>query len=50
MSPVVQAASIAAWSDELHVIENRRLYHEKFTAVGEILIPVLSFESPAGGF
>jgi N-succinyldiaminopimelate aminotransferase len=30
MSPVVQTASIAAWGDEAHVEENRRLYREKF--------------------
>jgi len=50
MSPVVQAASIAAWSDESHVVENRRLYREKFTTIGKILNPVLNVESPAGGF
>ncbi|MGB1581237.1 MAG: succinyldiaminopimelate transaminase [Nevskiales bacterium] len=30
MSPAVQAASAAAWSDEIHVQENRRLYKTKF--------------------
>lgn len=30
MNPAVQAASIAAWNDEQHVIENRRLYKQKF--------------------
>ena len=30
MNPAVQAASIAAWKDEAHVIENRRLYRDKF--------------------
>lgn len=30
MSPAVQAASAAAWSDESHVQENRALYREKF--------------------
>ncbi|MBU6503982.1 MAG: succinyldiaminopimelate transaminase, partial [Burkholderiales bacterium] len=30
MSGVVQAASIAAWSDEQHVVANRALYREKF--------------------
>jgi N-succinyldiaminopimelate aminotransferase len=33
MNPAVQAASITAWSDETHVIENRRLYAEKFNIV-----------------
>ena len=50
MSPLVQTASIAAWNDEAHVVENRRLYREKFAAVGRILNPVLDFELPAGGF
>ncbi len=26
MSPVVQKASIAAWGDEKHVVENRAMY------------------------
>ncbi|MCK7502089.1 MAG: hypothetical protein MZW92_78345 [Comamonadaceae bacterium] len=33
MNPAVQAASVAAWNDEAHVAENRRLYREKFAAV-----------------
>ena len=37
MNPAVQAASEAAWNDEHHVIENRRLYREKFAAVTESL-------------
>ena len=37
MNPAVQAASKAAWDDEHHVIENRRLYREKFAAVTELL-------------
>ena len=32
MSPPIHAASIAAWQDEAHVVENRRLYREKFAA------------------
>ena len=32
-----QYASIAAWGDENHVIENRRSYAEKFSAVLDIL-------------
>ena len=32
MSPVVQAASIAAWNDEAHVVDNRRMYRDKFAA------------------
>jgi N-succinyldiaminopimelate aminotransferase len=37
MNPAVQAASIVAWDDEAHVIENRELYSEKFRAVTPIL-------------
>jgi len=50
MSPPVQAASIAAWKDEAHVAENRRLYREKFAAAIEILRPVLDVEMPEAGF
>ena len=37
MSPIVTAGSIAAWTDEEHVKENRRMYREKFDAVLPIL-------------
>ncbi len=50
MSPPVQAASIAAWKDEAHVAENRRLYREKFAAALDILRPVLDVEIPAAAF
>lgn len=50
MSPVVSQASIAAWNDEQHVLENRRLYREKFEAVFPILKPVLEVELPDAGF
>jgi N-succinyldiaminopimelate aminotransferase len=50
MNPVIQAASIAAWNDEAHVAENRRLYTEKFTRVTGILTPVLPVTLPDAGF
>lgn len=50
MSPAVQAASIAAWRDEAHVIENRRLYREKYAQVTPVLQQVLETEQPDGGF
>jgi len=50
MSTAVQAASTAAWSDEAHTVENRRLYREKFAAVTEILGPVLDFPQPQASF
>jgi N-succinyldiaminopimelate aminotransferase len=50
MPPAHQAASMAAWNDEEHVIINRRLYREKFDAVLEILQPVSSAHKPDAGF
>ncbi len=50
MSPTVQAASIAAWNDEAHVIENRRLYAQKFNAVMPMLSKVLEVEMPDAAF
>ena len=50
MSPVVQAASIAAWGDEEHVVENRRLYREKFAQVTPMLEDVLDVRLPDAAF
>lgn len=50
MSPTVQAASIAAWNDEMHVIENRKLYAEKFNIVTPMLKDVLEVEMPDAAF
>ena len=50
MSPAVQAASIAAWGDEAHVAENRRLYREKFAQVTPRLAEVLDVQLPDAGF
>ncbi len=50
MSPAVQAASVAAWNDEAHVVENRRQYAAKFAAVMPILKPVLEFDAPDAAF
>ncbi len=50
MSPVVTQASIAAWNDEAHVAENRRLYREKFAAVVPILAPALGADWPDASF
>lgn len=50
MNPAVQAASTIAWNDEQHVIENRRLYKQKFTDAMEILADVLPVNMPEAGF
>jgi N-succinyldiaminopimelate aminotransferase len=50
MNPAVQAASAAAWSDEKHVAENRRLYREKFEKTLAILSPVAAARMPDAAF
>ena len=50
MSLPVQHASIAAWGDEAHVRDNRRLYRDKFAAVTPLLEPVLGIGAPDAGF
>ena len=50
MSIAVQRASIAAWRDEAHVVENRRLYAEKYAAVLPLLCAPLETRMPEGGF
>ena len=50
MSPVVQAASLAAWNDEAHVVANRALYRTKFAQVTPVLAAVLDVALPDAGF
>jgi N-succinyldiaminopimelate aminotransferase len=50
MSLSIQKASIAAWGDEKHVVENRRLYAEKFDAVLPLITRPLRTQRPDGGF
>jgi len=50
MPAVTQSASIAAWQDEQHVIENRDQYRKKFDAVVEILSATLQPVRPDAGF
>ena len=50
MGPVVQQASIAAWSDEAHVVANRDKYRAKFAQVTPILAEVLPVALPDAGF
>jgi N-succinyldiaminopimelate aminotransferase len=45
-----QFASIAAWNDDQHVVENRRLYREKFARVLPILREVLEVDVPDASF
>ena len=50
MNPAVQAASIAAWNDEAHVRDNRRMYAEKFHEVTPLIAHHLDCGMPDAGF
>ncbi|MDR2450459.1 MAG: succinyldiaminopimelate transaminase [Candidatus Accumulibacter sp.] len=50
MSPPFQAASIAAWRDEAHVVANREQYRRKFAAVAPLLRDALGASPPDAGF
>lgn len=50
MSPSIQAASVAAWNDEAHVVENRAKYIAKFTQVTPLLEKVMDVALPDAGF
>ena len=50
MSGAVAAASIAAWGDEAHVVENRAQYRSKFAAVTPLLAQVLDVQLPDASF
>lgn len=50
MNPAVQAASAAAWNDETHVIENRRLYAQKFSDALAILSNISAVQRPDASF
>jgi N-succinyldiaminopimelate aminotransferase len=50
MNPAVQAASQTAWENEEHVIENRRLYAEKFKIITPMLQNLLDVQMPDAAF
>ncbi|WP_076997173.1 succinyldiaminopimelate transaminase [Variovorax sp. KK3] len=50
MSGAVAAASIAAWGDEAHVVDNRAQYRAKFAAVTPVLEQVLDVRLPDASF
>jgi N-succinyldiaminopimelate aminotransferase len=50
MSPMVQHASVSAWNNEQHVIDNRKLYLQKFDTVIDILSPVIKVNRPDAAF
>ena len=50
MSVAVQHASIAAWRDEAHVVENRRLYAQKFAQATPVIAARLACSVPDAAF
>ncbi len=50
MPPYHQSASVLAWNDEQHVIDNRQRYREKFEQVLAILGDSLDVKQPDAGF
>jgi len=50
LPPANFEASVVAWQDEAHVIENRRLYREKFDAVLAVLKGCVPAEKPEAAF
>ena len=50
MSLITQSASIAAWSDEVHVKKNREKYRQKFQIFQQILGDSLPLNIPDAGF
>ncbi|MFZ3359026.1 MAG: aminotransferase class I/II-fold pyridoxal phosphate-dependent enzyme [Xanthobacteraceae bacterium] len=46
----LQHVAIAAYGDETHVEENRRLYREKFDLADQIIGDRYAYRRPAGGF
>ena len=50
LGPAVQAASVAAWRDEAHVVENRRKYTAKFRHATPIVQQVLETAMPEAAF
>lgn len=46
----LQHVAVAAYSDEAHVEDNRRLYRQKFDLADQILGSRYGYQRPAGGF
>ncbi len=46
----LQNVAAAVWADEIHVVENRELYREKYAAADEIFGDVVGYSPPQAGF
>jgi N-succinyldiaminopimelate aminotransferase len=49
-SSLAQSVSVHVWRDEAHVFENRERYRAKFSAVLDILRPLMAVQAPDAGF
>ena len=50
LPPATQTASTMAWGDEVHVVENRNRYRQKFAQVLALLSDTLAPQKPQAGF
>jgi len=50
LPPATQTASTMAWGDEVHVVENRNRYRQKFEQVLALLSDTLAPQKPQAGF
>jgi len=46
----LQKVAERAWADEDHVVENRKMYQEKFAIADQIFAEVPGYQGPEGGF
>ena len=46
----LQAVAVAAWSDEDHVVENRKLYQKKYQIADDIFKNIKGYNAPQAGF
>ena len=46
----LQAVAARVWADEEHVIENRKLYQEKYTIADKVMADFDGYQGPEGGF
>ncbi len=46
----IQAVSTRAWADDVHVAENRALYHQKYEIADQVLADVPFYDPPQAGF
>jgi aspartate/methionine/tyrosine aminotransferase len=46
----LQAVAAAAWSDEDHVVENRKLYQKKYQIADDIFKNIKGYNAPQAGF